>query len=88
MPNLFSLRCPWCESVLNQETAPPEEGYVGFEGYKLLKCPCCSFFVDNSPSHGGNWLDLAVKAEQCGARRRRRKWLILRKSRSVQIVKS
>jgi hypothetical protein len=67
MKRASNLYCPGCESQLSKETALRSEGFIGFQGYKLLSCPCCIFFVDNSPAYEMGWEQLEALAVSKGA---------------------
>ncbi|HEY9661590.1 MAG TPA: hypothetical protein V6C65_24295 [Allocoleopsis sp.] len=65
------LYCPGCESQLDRETCPESEGWLPeWKTYKLLQCPCCTFFVESSPHNQLNWLQLEDLAISKGATRR------------------
>lgn len=67
MKRRSGLYCPGCASELNRETALRSEGYVGFEGWKALQCPCCNFFVQSDPERVYEWADLEAIAISKGA---------------------
>lgn len=64
-----NLICPNCESQLDRETAPASEGYIGFEDWKGIICPCCTFMVQNSSKPCATWAELEAIAIEQGATR-------------------
>jgi len=70
MKQLSKLICPNCDSQLDQETAPASEGYIGFQDWKALSCPCCTFLIQNDFKPHTGWAELEAIAIEQGATRR------------------
>jgi hypothetical protein len=60
-----NLLCPNCESQLDRQTCERIS-----PDYKLLECPCCNFFIQNSTKLCASWRELEAIAVEMGATRR------------------